>query len=101
MKLLEDVETEMGRTAKGETKPRVIDLDLLLCGDSELDEEGLRVPHPRLHLRRFVLVPLCEIAPSAVHPVLKKTIRDILLDLGEADGVRFYSRFPKEEFIEG
>jgi 2-amino-4-hydroxy-6-hydroxymethyldihydropteridine diphosphokinase len=101
VKLLEGIETEMGRTAKGELKSRIIDLDLLLQRGCELEVEGLRVPHPRLHERRFVLVPLHEIAPSAFHPVLGKTIDDILLDLGEGDGVRFYSRFPKEEFMEG
>jgi len=71
-----EVERVLGRrrlsgTGGGpDTGPRPIDLDLLLCGARVLESEGLTVPHPRLHLRRFVLVPLAEIAPSAVHPVL-------------------------------
>jgi len=99
--LLEVIELKMGRTGKRECKPRVIDLDLLLHGDRRLREKGLVLPHPRLHERGFVLVPLCEIAPQAVHPVLEKRICDILLDLGEVEGVRFYSRFPQKELVQG
>ena len=94
LRLLESIEKEMGRSEKGELRPRIIDLDLLLHGTFRMDEEGLELPHPRLHLRRFVLVPMCEIAPGAFHPVLKKTMHDILLDLEDGNGVRFYSRFP-------
>lgn len=61
--------------------PRTIDLDLLLYGDSIIDTEQLTVPHPRMHEREFVLKPLSEIAPSAVHPILHKTIAEIYHDL--------------------
>ncbi len=58
--------------------PRIIDLDLLLYGDEERATQFLTLPHPRLHLRRFVLVPLAELAPELPHPVLNKTTRELL-----------------------
>ena len=70
LKALLDVERELGRT-RGEAPrygPRTIDLDLLLYGDATIDESGLRVPHPRLHERRFVLEPLAELNPGLEIP---------------------------------
>lgn len=61
--------------------PRRIDLDLLLYGDMTINEENLVVPHPRLAERRFVLQPLCEIAPDLLHPLTGKTIHEILASL--------------------
>jgi 2-amino-4-hydroxy-6-hydroxymethyldihydropteridine diphosphokinase len=66
--LLLDVERELGRVRDERWGPRVIDLDLLLYGDETLDEPGLRVPHPRLHERRFALEPLAELAPELAIP---------------------------------
>jgi 2-amino-4-hydroxy-6-hydroxymethyldihydropteridine diphosphokinase len=64
-----EIEQRFGRVrVPGEHSPRTLDLDLLLYGDEELDEPGLRVPHPRLHDRRFVLEPLAELAPGLVVP---------------------------------
>lgn len=69
MHALLGIEREFGRTRDGERfGPRVIDLDLLLYGDEFVDEPGLHVPHPRLHERAFVLVPLAEIAPTLAVP---------------------------------
>ena len=64
------------QTAKKE--PRTVDLDLLLYGNSLHETEFLTLPHPRMHLRNFVLVPLAEIAPQFVHPVFNQTISDLL-----------------------
>ena len=72
------VEKSLGRSRTLDKGPRTIDLDLLLCGDDIREDGTLRVPHPRMHLRRFVLVPLVEIAPGARHPILKKSAAELL-----------------------
>lgn len=75
------IEYVLGRTFKGEKKPRTVDLDILLFGDRRMETEFLTLPHPRLHLRRFVLEPLVELAPTLVHPVLGQEIGDLLREV--------------------
>jgi len=72
-----EVEKDMGRQSGPRYGPRLIDIDILLYGDQSLERAELEVPHPRLHLRAFALVPLAELVPSLVHPTLKKTIADL------------------------
>ena len=75
---LMDIERTMGRTRPYHAAPRIIDLDLILYGEAIIDEPGLTVPHPRFRDRRFVLAPLCEIAPEMVDPVTGMTARALL-----------------------
>jgi 2-amino-4-hydroxy-6-hydroxymethyldihydropteridine diphosphokinase len=76
-----EIEQRMGRTRTVRFGPRIIDVDILLFGQRVIDEPGLTIPHPRMHERRFVLGPLAEIAPEAVHPVSKKTVTELYNDL--------------------
>lgn len=77
------VEDALGRRRTFANAPRTIDVDLLAYGDTVMRTEALTLPHPRLHLRGFVLHPLTEVAPQWVHPVLRRTARE-LLSLAEA-----------------
>lgn len=72
------IEYSLGRTRDIPQGPRTIDLDLLIVRDELKKTDFLTLPHPRLHLRRFVLVPLAELVPNLVHPVLKKPISELL-----------------------
>jgi 2-amino-4-hydroxy-6-hydroxymethyldihydropteridine diphosphokinase len=82
------IEREMGRERKEDKGPRIIDIDIVLFGDSILDTSELTLPHPAMHRRRFVLEPLAEIAPWARHPLLQKTIRQLRDELPEGQAVR-------------
>jgi 2-amino-4-hydroxy-6-hydroxymethyldihydropteridine diphosphokinase len=84
------VEYSLGRTRESPMAPRTIDLDLLLYRDKTSETEFLTLPHPRLHLRRFVLTPLAELAPHLVHPTLKKTIRDLLEAVDDNSSVKLW-----------
>ena len=72
------IEQKMGRRRTQPKGPRTIDIDILLFGSSIVDTAALTIPHPAMHERRFVLEPLAEIAPELRHPVLKKTVREML-----------------------
>jgi deoxyguanosine kinase len=83
------IEVQMGRTRKGTGySSRVIDLDVLFYGSLVFATKGLTIPHPALPERRFVLVPLNEIAPRFVHPVLKKSIKELLDECKDTGEVR-------------
>jgi 2-amino-4-hydroxy-6-hydroxymethyldihydropteridine diphosphokinase len=84
--LAKGIEGKMGRRGKS-GEPRTIDIDILLYGDQIVDTRELVIPHPRMAERSFVLVPLAEIAPDLVHPVLKKTIKEMNQAIKEKQGV--------------
>lgn len=81
LNLLKGIESRVGKKALKRWGPREIDLDIVFYDDRVLDEEGLKVPHPYAHERAFVLKPLSEIAPGFVHPLLKKSISELLEEL--------------------
>ena len=81
---LKSIEYDAGRTDDTvRFGPRILDLDILLFDDLNMNSSGLIIPHPRMHKRRFVLKPMCDIDPSIVHPVFKKEMRDLLAALDE------------------
>jgi 2-amino-4-hydroxy-6-hydroxymethyldihydropteridine diphosphokinase len=81
LKVLQDIETEIGREKTLKWGPRIIDLDILFFDDIILNEDNLKIPHPFMHERDFVLKPLQEIAPDMKHPVLQLSISELLYDL--------------------
>ena len=70
--------------------PRVLDLDILLYNDLVINSSGLVIPHPRMHKRRFVLKPMCDIDPTVVHPLLKKDMQYLLDNLGDGQEILEY-----------
>lgn len=86
---LKRLEIELGRVPGPHWGPRKIDLDILFYDEIVLTSPGLTIPHPHLHERAFVLVPLADLAPELVHPVLGKTIRQLLTEV-DTTGVKRY-----------
>jgi 2-amino-4-hydroxy-6-hydroxymethyldihydropteridine diphosphokinase len=72
------IELSMGRKREKKWAARLIDIDILYVGQTTIETENLQIPHPYLHLRRFTLVPLCEIAADFLHPIYKKTNQELL-----------------------
>jgi len=79
------IEASMGRVRKEKWEARIIDLDILLYGSHRINEEGLIIPHPLMHSRRFVLVPLNQLDPQLVHPGFGRTISALLEICAEKD----------------
>jgi 2-amino-4-hydroxy-6-hydroxymethyldihydropteridine diphosphokinase len=82
LRFLISIEDSMGRTREIKDGPRIIDLDILLFGDTVLDEPSLTIPHAALHKRRFALIPCLEIEPRLIHPLQKKPLNNFLSLIG-------------------
>ena len=91
------IEYALGRTRALPKGPRTIDLDLLICKDERLDTEFLTLPHPRLAARRFVLVPLAELVPNLVHPVLGKRVSELLAQTVDRSNVVRWKSSPSTD----
>jgi 2-amino-4-hydroxy-6-hydroxymethyldihydropteridine diphosphokinase len=95
-----EIEAQLGRvrlpgaTDSHTTESRTLDIDVLLYGDEVIEKPGVQVPHPRLHVRRFVLLPMTEIAPRLVHPVEKATMAELLERLPNGKGVWYMTAPP-------
>ena len=90
------IEYALGRIREVDMGPRTIDLDLLIYKDEKRDTEFLRLPHPRLHLRRFVLEPLNELVPTLVHPTLNRSVSDLLETVDDRSNVRIWKPDQKD-----
>ncbi len=92
---LQELEHSLGRRKSVVRGPRVIDIDILLFGSSIVRSRDLEIPHPRMAGRRFVLVPLRELAPMLRHPVLKKAFSELLAETRDLSQVRLWHSPPR------
>ena len=86
------IEKSMGRTRRSGVSPRTIDLDILLYDNDIVEQKKVTIPHPRMHLRRFTLIPLAEIAPQVVHPGFELTIEELLERCHDRSKVNIFER---------
>lgn len=93
LKFLRDTEIKLGRKQRGLWQPREIDIDILFYSNRIFNKNDLKIPHPRLHLRNFVLTPLVEVIPGFIHPVFKKTVKELYLSGNDSSKVNLLKKF--------
>lgn len=98
LKVLREIERSLGRDDDNRSGPRTIDLDILFYGQRIIDEPELVVPHPRLHQRRFVLMPLSELDPLWVHPTRQRTVSQMLAEVQDQSEVRLLFPQPSTRY---
>src|SRR5215510_341968 len=96
--ILREIERSLGRDEENRSGPRTIDLDILFYGQRIIDEPDLIIPHPRLHQRRFVLMPLSELDPLFVHPSLQRTVSQLLTEAKDSSQVRLLFPQPSTRY---
>jgi GTP cyclohydrolase-4 len=92
LRFAKSIESDLGRQPSFRNAPRLIDIDILFYSDRVVKTEELTIPHPRIAERAFVLVPLAEIAPRLVHPLLQKRVSELLAVVEGVDGVRKFGK---------
>ncbi len=93
------IENELGRKRAAKNDPRVIDIDILLFNDVIVNTENCTIPHPRMHLRNFVLIPLNDMAPDVIHPILDKKISVLLKECTDTLKVLKLYQFKQDELV--
>jgi 2-amino-4-hydroxy-6-hydroxymethyldihydropteridine diphosphokinase len=86
------IEKQLGRTRKQKWEARLIDIDILFYNEVILESKSLTLPHPRLHTRKFALTPLCEIARNYIHPILKKSIAELLKECTDPLRIELFTK---------
>ncbi len=96
--ILQEIERSLGRDEENRSGPRTIDLDILFYGERVIKEPGLTIPHPRLHGRRFVLMPLNELDPLWIHPMLKQSVDQLLREVKDPAQVQLLFPQPSTRY---
>ncbi len=98
LSVLREIERSLGRDENNRSGPRTIDLDILFYGERVINEPDLVVPHPRLHQRRFVLMPLSELAPLVIHPTRQRSVNQMLAEVEDHSEVRLLFPQPSTRY---
>ena len=100
LSLLASIEDSAGRERRNRNEARVLDLDLLAYGDDVIRDQGLQIPHPRMHERAFVLYPLQEVAPEWIHPVFNKSVTEMIKTMPEGQKIeRVHNKITEKERV--
>lgn len=98
LSILQEIERSLDRDEENRSGPRTIDLDILFYGERVISEPGLTIPHPRLHQRRFVLMPMNELDPLWVHPTLKQSVARLLIEAKDQSQTRLLFPQPSTKY---